>query len=147
VKFSGHQIGRLERLFGETFPDAMPSEEDLQYHRERVREAMRHPSPDQAALFRLEPGGVFHRGDGREIVNTVQMFAEELYAEELEGPSEFDHDEEAEAFYHREYGDLVVDRYTYNLSLLNGGHRRGIYANPYAVKPDEHRGGGGDCFQ
>jgi hypothetical protein len=146
VRFSEHQIGRLERLFGQTFPNVVPTEEQQEQGLRDVQEAMRHATPDQATLFEVRPDGVYTVSDGRQIVNTVQMFAEELYADELEGPSEFEHDEDTEAFYHPEHGDMVLSRHSYNLSLLYGGNRRGMYASPYALGPDEHRGGGVVAF-
>jgi hypothetical protein len=133
-------------LFGQTFPDVLPTQEQLERQLWEVRARMERPTEEQRTLFEVRDDGVYCVSDGRQITNTVQIFAEELYREELEGGSEFDYDEDTEGFYHRDYGDLVVDRYTFNLSLLNGGHRRGMYANPYALGPDEHRGGGVVAF-
>lgn len=105
---------------------------------------MRHATPDQRALFEVgEDGKVYARSDGRHITNMVQFGAEEYYADALEDQNpEWEHDGDAEAFYHKEYGDLVVDRYTFSQSLYFGGHRRGFYANPWMSRPHAVEGGG-----
>jgi hypothetical protein len=141
VKFSPSQVERLEHTFRDTFPSALPSEEDREWQLGKVLDVMQHPDEDQERLFVVEDRKVFSNLDGRQITDTVQLQAEEYYAEELEGPSEFDYDEDTQAFYHPEHGDLVLNRFTYNFSLLHGGNRRGVYADPYCV-PRHLRGGG-----
>jgi hypothetical protein len=143
MKFSAHQIERLEQSFRATLPGALPTPEQEAHQLERVMEEMRHPDEDKRRFYVVEDGGVYSTLDGRQIRTSQQMHAEESYRLLLEDPdTEFIHDEEEEGYFHPEHGDLVVNRYTFNLSLLCGGSKRGMYADPWCGPLYPVEGGG-----
>jgi hypothetical protein len=126
-----------------TMPGAVPTPEQEAHQLERVMEEMRAPDQDKRRFFEVEDRKVYSTLDGRQIRTSQQMHAEESYRLLLEDEDpEFDHDEEEEGFYHREHGDLVVNRWTFNLSLLNGGSKRGMYADPWCGPLYPVHGGG-----